>query len=88
MSICTEDVNELVISEPETNKILTKKQKNRIVRNRISMNDPYLVKWFAKQVKVNELVRFEFEWRSRYFPKVRELLSPEFIMSLKHSKST
>ena len=68
-------------------KVLTKQQKNRVVRNRLSAHNPHLVKWFAKQVKVNDLVRFEFEWRSRYFPKMREILTPAFIQSLKSPKS-
>lgn len=64
-------------------KELTKKQKNRIIRLRFSKNNSDLKKWYAKQLHVNELIGFEFEWRNRYFPNMAIIAPPEFIQSLK-----
>jgi hypothetical protein len=70
--------NNLVIKNKRGNKA-TKCQ----IRNRISLNNKHLIKWFKMQANVNKLVRYEYEWRNMYYLKISQIMSKDTIIALK-----
>jgi hypothetical protein len=74
--------NDTFIKNKKGNKA-TKCQITGIIRDRISVNNTDLIKWFKMQSKVNKLVRYDYEWRTVYYPKISQVMSKEAIIALK-----